>query len=172
MKLLIMSYSYTGNNEIFAKSIAEKLNMEHICITENKKRTIGTIIADFVLHRTPQTEPSPQVMSDYDLIIFVAPVWMGQSAFPLRPYFNELKKHPQKYAYISLSGYANPELPSKLKHITGYEATKVIELHIADLLPPEPKPTPQTISKYRLNEQEVNTLAKQTVSKLKEERII
>ena len=171
MKTVIMSYSLTGNNEALAKSIAGELKVEHIRITEPKKRTKGTIVADLVFGRTPQTEPKPQIMSAYDLIIFVAPVWIGHPAFPIRPYLKQLKKHPQKYAYVSLSGGSlndNPGLANVLKRRTGVEAEAVIDLHITDLLPPEPKPTPDAITKYRLTEQDLERLTNCAVTALQE----
>jgi flavodoxin len=171
MKTVVMSYSLTGNNEALAKRIAEELKVEHIRITEPKKRTYGTIAADIISGRTPQTEPKPQVMSAYDLIIFVAPIWMGQPAFPMRSYLKQLKKYPQKYAYVSISGGAinnNQGLPKTLKSRTGVEAVTVIDLHIVDLLPPEPKPTPQVTSEYRLTAQDIENLTKRAVTMLKE----
>ncbi len=172
MKTLIMSYSFTGNNEAFARRFAEELNAEHISIREIKNRTIGTIIADFVFRRTPKTEPDPQLMSSYDLIIFMAPVWMGQPAFPLKLYLKQLNKHQQKYAFVSICGYANSGLPKALMHIASYEASAVIEQYIADLLPSNSKPTPQSISNYKLTEQDVEKMVKQATSILKDKNLI
>lgn len=171
MKTVIMSYSLTGNNEALAKRIAEELKVDHIRITEPKKRTYGTIMADILFGRTPQTEPEPQVMSAYDLIIFIAPVWMGQPAFPMRSYLRQLKKHPQKYAYVSISGGAmnnNPGLPKRLKSSTGSEAAAVVDMHIVDLLPSEPKPTTQITSAYRLTSQDIENLTKRAIRMLRE----
>jgi multimeric flavodoxin WrbA len=171
MKTVIMSYSLTGNNEALATRIAEELKVEHIRITEPKKRTYGTIAADIVFGRTPQTEPMPQVMSAYDLIIFVAPIWMGQPAFPMRSYLKQLKKHPQKYAYVTISGGSmnnNPGLLGTLKSRTGAEAVTVVDLQIVDLLPSDPKPTTQVISAYQLTAQDVENLTKRAVTMLRE----
>jgi hypothetical protein len=77
-------------------------------------------------------------------------------------------KHPQKYAYVSISGGNNPGLPSALKNRTGVEAVTVIDLHIADLLPPEPKPTAQVVSAYRLTVQDIENLTKRAVTMLRE----
>lgn len=171
MKTVVMSYSLTGNNEALAKRIAEDLKVEHIRITEQKKRTFGTIAADIIFRRTPRTEPKPEVISAYDMIILVAPVWMGQPAFPLRSYWKQLKKHPQEYAFVSISGGGmkdNQGLPGALRKAAGIEAEAVVDLSIADLLPPEPKPTAQATSAYRLAEQDIDNLTKQAVAMLQE----
>ncbi len=118
MKTAVISYSLKGNNDALAKRIAEELKAEHIRITEPKKRSNGTIAADIIFGRTPATKPGPQVMPSYDLIIFAAPVWIGQPAFPLRSYLKYLKRHPQKYAFVSISGGAlndNPGLAGALQ---------------------------------------------------------
>ncbi|MFA5561444.1 MAG: hypothetical protein WDA00_02240 [Eubacteriales bacterium] len=168
MKTLILSYSLTGHNEALAKVIAEALQAEHISITEPKKRTNGTIAADLIFGRTPRTAPSPQVMSAYDLVIFAAPVWMGQPAFPLRAYWKQLKKHPQSYAFVSVSGAHTPGLSGALKKKTGIDALMVVNLPITDLLPPEPKPTPQSIGAYRLTAQDMEHLTERALQLLRE----
>jgi len=170
MKTVIISYSLTGNNEALAKRIAEELKAEHIRITEPKKRTYGTIAADLVFGRTPKTEPQPQVMSAYDLVVFVAPVWMGQPAFPMRPYLKQLKKHPQKYAFVSISGGPmNRGLSNTLKSKTGAEAVTVADLHITDLLPAGQKPASQdALAAYRLTAQDVENLTERAVKMLRE----
>ncbi len=169
MKTAVMSYSYTGNNAALAQRLAEELKAEHIRITEPKERTYGTIVADLIFGRTPKTIPTPEIMSLYDLVILVAPVWMGQPAFPMRSYFRQLKKRPQKFAFVSISGGAmndNPRLSSVLKGKTGVEPSAVVDLHITDLLPPGPKPTTQVTSAYKLTSQDIENLAKRAITML------
>ncbi|HWS29642.1 MAG TPA: hypothetical protein VN512_05935 [Clostridia bacterium] len=171
MKLAVLSYSLTGNNDALAEHIAKELNAKHIRITELQKRTNGTITADLIFGKTPVTAPNPQVLSEYDFIILAAPVWMSQPAFPLRAYLKHLKEHPKNYAYVSISGgamNANPGLASALKKRTGYAPLALIDLHIADLLPAEPKPTAQATSAYRLTAGEIEKLTQCAVSLLKE----
>lgn len=170
MKTVVMSYSLTGTNEALAKRIAEELKVEHIRITEPKKRTFVTIMMDIVFGRTPPTAPNPQVMSEYDLVIFVAPLWMGQPAFPMRSYMKQLKKHPQKYAYVTISGGAlndNPGLADALIKRTGNEPETLVSFCIVDLLPAEPKPTSQDTMNYKLTAQEVENLASRAVALLR-----
>jgi hypothetical protein len=96
---------------------------------------------------------------------------MGALAFPMRAYLKQLKEHPKKYAYVSISGGAmndNSGLPDELKRRTGIESVAVIDLHIADLLPPEPKPNTRAIDTYRFTVQDIENLTKRAVTMLRE----
>ncbi len=63
---------------------------------------------------------------------------------------------------------SNPGLPNSLKRRTGVEAVTVVDLHITDLLPPEPKPTAQVTSAYRLTAQDIENLTKRAVAMLQQ----
>lgn len=78
------------------------------------------------------------------MIVYVAPVWMGQPAFTLRTYLKRLKASPRRYAFISICGGAtgrNEGLERTLTQRAGRPPEAVAEMIIADLLPSEPKPT-------------------------------
>jgi multimeric flavodoxin WrbA len=154
MKIAVVSYSLTGNNEALANSVAEEFSAEHMKITKPKPRTMGSIILDLIFNRTPQVQPIPERLGKYDLILFFGPIWIGQVATPLRAYLKHLKKNLRRYAFISISGGAdgpNPKLAGELKKRVGTEPVALIDLHIADLLPSDPKPTREDTSAYRLN---------------------
>ncbi len=70
MKIAVISYSLTGNNEALAKSIAEEFAAEHIKIKESKPRTMGSIVMDIIFNKTPQVQPTPDRSVNYDLILF------------------------------------------------------------------------------------------------------
>lgn len=167
MKIKIVSFSLTGNNEALADSVSKELSAEHIRIFEPKPRTMGSVILDIFFNRTPQVKPTPESIKQYDLILFFGPIWMGQIATPLRPYLKHLKTYPHKYAFVSISGGAdstNPKLAAELKKRTGADPTSLIDLHIADLLPANPKPTRKDTSAYRINGDDIkkmtNTIVK------------
>jgi hypothetical protein len=167
LKIAVVSYSLTGNNEALARSVAGVLAAEHIKIQEPKQRTTGTIILDVLFNRTPKTEPKPARLENYDLVLFFGPVWMGQAAFPLRPYL----KHPKlgRYAFVSLSGGAmndNPKLANDLKKRSGKDPAALIDLHVTDLLPAEPKPGTKETSAYRINEADRKKLTNTIVDRL------
>jgi hypothetical protein len=171
MKIAVVSYSLTGNNGALAASVAEECAAEHIKITETKSRTMGSIFADLIFGRTPRVQPVPDILEKYDLILFFGPVWVGQAATPLRAYLKHLKTNTRKYAFISLSGgadNANPKLADELKKRTGAEPVALIDLHIADLLPSDPKPTRKATSAYRINDGDLKKLTDTIVKTVKE----
>ena len=171
MKVIVISYSLTGNNDALATSIAAEFAADHIKISESKPRTMGTIFLDVLFNRTPQVNPKVDMVEDNDLVIFVGPVWMGHVATPLRAYFRQLKASAGQYAFVSISGGAdgaNPKLAGELNKRVGKEPAAVIDLHIADLLPRDPKPNRKDTSAYRLNDRDVKRLTNTIVKALRE----
>ncbi len=161
MKIAVISYSLTGNNDALAKSIAGEFAAEQIKITEPNPRATGSIILDMLFNRIPQVQPAPGKLEGYDLLLFVGPVWMGQVAAPLRAYLKHLRTKPCRYAFISISGGAdgaNPKLAGELKKRTGKEPAALVDLHIADLLNSDAKPSRKDTSAYRLKEGDIKKL--------------
>lgn len=171
MKILAVSYSLTGNNEVLAKSVAKEFAAEYLKITEPKHRTIGAIVIDMIFNRTPQVQPLPDKIENFDLILFFAPIWMGQVASPLRTYLKHLKTNSCSYAFISISGGAdgaNPKLADELMKRTGNKPVALIDLHIAKLLPSDLKPVRKDTSAYRINNEDINKLTDTVTKTLKE----
>lgn len=161
MKILVISYSLTGNNEILAENVAKEFSAEHIRIKEEKSRTNSSIFMDIIFRRTPKVQPVPDKMRNYDLILFAGPIWVGQIATPLRAYLQFLKKYPINYAFFSISGGAignNTKLNDELKKRVGKGSIAMVDLHIADLLPKEPKPSREDTSAYKINENDIRKL--------------
>jgi hypothetical protein len=97
------------------------------------------IVIDILFNRTPAVNLTVDKMKDYDLVIFIEPVWMGHVATPLRGYFKHLKARLGRYAFVSISGGAdgaNPKLADELNKRLGKSPVALIDLHIVDLLPP------------------------------------
>jgi len=171
MKTAVISYSLTGNNEALANSVAEELAVEHIRVTEPRRRTMVSIVLDMIFGRTPQVQPTASRLENYDLILFCGPVWMGQVATPLRAYLKYLKTGLRRYAFISISGGAdgaNTKLTGELKKRVGREPIALIDLHIADLLPPDPKPVRKVTSAYRIDDRDIEKLTGTVVKTVQE----
>ena len=171
MKTAVVSYSMTGNNEALAASAAKEFAAEHIKITEPKPRKMGSIFSDLIFNKTPQVQPTPDKLNNYDLILFFGPVWIGQAATPLRAYLKHLKANPRSYAFISISGGAdgpNPKLADELKKRAGTEPFVLIDLHIADILPADPKPVRKDTQAYRINKGDIKDLTNTIVKTVRE----
>ncbi len=169
MNTAVISYSMTGNNNTLATNIAKELKAEHIRVTESKKRSYFKIGVDMLLNRTPKVFVDVSGVDENDHVILVAPVWMGQIASPLRKPIKDLKGKIDRYAFVSISGGAdgpNPKLAKELKKRLGKGPEAVIDMHIADLLPSDPKPTRQDTSDYRLNEQDAVKLTEKILIEL------
>lgn len=169
MKQMIVSYSMTGNNEALAASLAAKLGADHVRITEPKPRTMLTLILDMTFNRSPRIAMPVENPEAYDGALFVGPVWMGQIATPFRACFKQLGQKIGKYAFISISGGAdgpNPKLAGELEKRLGKAPACLLDLHIADLLPPEPKPTRDDTMAYRITESDVKHLTDTVVAAL------
>ena len=169
MKRVVISYSLTGNNGSLAERLAAALGAEHIKITEPKSRSMGAIAWDVLFQRTPKIDLSIEDPEAYDWVLFCGPVWMGQAASPFRACFKELGPQIARYAFVSISGGAdgpNPKLAGELEERLGKAPACLIDLHIADLLPAEPKPVRKDTMAYRVTEGDLKHLADTVVAAL------
>ncbi|WP_410768811.1 flavodoxin family protein [Fontibacillus sp. BL9] len=169
MNIAVVSYSYTGNNDLFAACVAKDLSATHIKITTKKPMTMGSIITDMIFARTPKMQPSPKNLKQYDLILFFAPIWMGHIASPLREYLQHLKSSPQAYGFFSVSGGAdggNPKLFAELVKRTGKKPAIVLDQHIRDFIPQNLKPTRHDTSAYKISEAEASRLSTKAVKEI------
>lgn len=171
MKVIIISYSFTGNNDALAIRVSAELKAKHIRIQEAKQRKMSTIFFDILFNRTPKIEVMVDKVEEFDLVIFMGPIWLGRAATPLRGYFQQLKNRLGKYAFVSISGGAqgaNPNLAFDLKKRIGKDPVVLIDLAIADLLPAVPKPTRQDTMAYHLSESDVNKMTDSIVKTIHE----
>ena len=171
MKITVLSYSMTGNNDALATSVAQALQAEHIKVEEPKTRTTGTIIKDMLFNATPKVQPAPACVDDCDMVLLLGPIWMGSVAAPLRAYLKHLRKNPRPYAFFSISGGAlgpNPKLANELTKKTGEQPAALVDLHIADLLPADPKPTREETSRYKISDTDISKLTDTIVKAVKE----
>lgn len=170
MNIAIVSYSYTGNNDMLAACVARDLTATHIKIAPQRPMTMGSIIMDMLLSRTPKVQPDPKQLKSYDLILFYVPVWMGHVASPLRAYLRYLKSSPQAYGFFSISGGAdggNPKLYGELVKRTGAKPVIFLDQHIKDLAVFHSKPTRSDTSAYKISEAEAGRLSAIAVAEVK-----
>lgn len=174
MNIAILSYSYTGNNEALAESVARELGAKHIKVSVQKPVAMGSIVMDMLFSRTPKVQPTPDSLRNYNFILFFAPVWMGQVASPLRAFLKDLKRNPKPYGFLSISGGAdteNPKLSAELVRRTGKQPVILVDQHIADLLPPDDSMTREKTSAYKINPEDINRLMKVAVERIKQSSV-
>ncbi len=177
MNIKIISYSHTGNNEIIASTIAEEISAIHIQINETKTRNMVTIIMDTILNRNPKIKNKDFGNLKNDFVIFIAPIWLGQIASPMRSVFHKLKNKKIKYGFISLSGGAdgpstNNKIPEELEKRFGYKPQFIVDLHKADLLPAEPKPTRDMTMNYQITKKDVDCLVDTIKTVLRDQSLL
>lgn len=172
MKILVLSYSYTGNNARYAAAMSTALGATHIQVQPKRKVTYGSITLDLIFSRKPEISFVSATLREYDLVLLVAPVWMGQVAFPLRRCLDALKNNAVPYGFLSISGGAdggNPKLNAELARRTGSTPVLVLDQHIRALLPTTPTPTREDTSSYKLTEHDCKTLVQNAVQAIKEQ---
>lgn len=137
MKPVIVYYSLSGNNTVLAEALQRKLQCGIYRITELGKRTRTTILLDSLFNRTPAIRIPEISLRQYDKVIFIAPVWAGGIASPLRSFFKLQKAAIDSYAFISVCGGGAPgqleKLTRQLTRLTGKKPLCVTELALSSL---------------------------------------
>ena len=169
MNTTVVSYSRTGNNRALAESLATALDARHIRVAEDQERRIGTIIADIVFRRNPKIRYEPDEPDPADRLVFVAPVWIGQVATPLRRCFAALRGRLDRCAFVTISGGAdgpNETIGEELARRLGREPEAIVDLAIAALLPADPAPTRKDTSAYRVTDADVAALTETVLDRI------
>lgn len=169
MNIAVISYSYTGNNDMLAEFVAKGLSAKHIKITAQRPVTMRTIIMDMLFARTPEVRPATDVITQYDLILFCTPVWMGHVASPIRAFLRYLKSNPQAYGFLSISGGADGEnsaLHKELLKRTGKKPVILLDQHIKTLISKGSKPTRNDTSEYKISEAEAKRLSAAAIKEI------
>ncbi|MBQ4369525.1 MAG: flavodoxin family protein [Oscillospiraceae bacterium] len=151
MKTAVVYYSMSGNTEMAAQMIAERLGADLIRISPQKaypdsgfkKFLWGGKSA--VMGDTPALEPYSFDAENYERIIFGTPVWAGSFAPPLRTFIKENSAglSGKRFALVACCSGGAGKISKKLQDalgITGFDAELV-------LIDPKSKPSPDTGAK-------------------------
>ena len=143
MKTLVVHYSLTGNNKLLTEHVSGILKADTDKITVPGKVTGFTIFLDALLNRKPALAPPKFDPADYDLVVFIAPVWIGKVASPLRSYIEKYRSAIKNFAFLTISGEAlgkNEKVPGELARLAGKHPVETRQLYINDILPDGEKP--------------------------------
>lgn len=154
MKLLVIYYSFTGNNRVLAEHIAGRVGGDIHPIVERKRRTEATIVLDMMFRRTPKIEALDTSLADYDHVILVAPVWNARVANPMKSLIKRQRESLPDFSFISLCGYERAgqaeRLTAQLTALAGKAPAAVAELRVGDLFPLDKRSDVTTISRYKV----------------------
>lgn len=169
MDITILSYSYSGKNKKLATSLAQKLSAKHISFTTVKPMSFFRIALHMLFGTKPAlNEQIPEPKKD-ELVLFIAPIWMGQIASPLKRCFQQLKGKIENYAFISISGGAlgpNPKITSELTKRMGKAPKFVIDRQAVEFLKLDHKPTPKETDAYDFSDEDCASIVDEVVAKI------
>jgi flavodoxin len=163
MKILIVYYSHSGNNEKLAYELKERIGCGIYKISERKERKTFSILLDFFFNRKAKLSKSDINLKEYDKVIFVAPIWGGRIASPMRGFMDLEKGNLKEYFYITLCNGEvgqKEEIQAELYSILQRLPNGVIELWINSLLPEDKKNKIQHTFKYRISRQDLEYFEK------------
>jgi flavodoxin len=159
MKTLIVYYSFTQNNEKLAKYLQKKMNCDITRIETVRNRTGFSILFDLMFSRKPDLKPMPYYLRDYDRVIFIAPIWGGKIATPMKSYLIQERANIKQYSFITVCGGSagqKEKIEKELASTLDSVPDKVVELWINNLLPTEKKDTIKHTSGYRIEPNELS----------------
>ena len=169
MKTLIVYYSYSGNNKIFAEETARRLDAETREIIEEGARSEKRIVMDMIFHRYPKINMTTDRISEFDLVLFFSPIWMFGIASPLRSCFKLIRSSIKRYGFVSISGGAlgpNRGICKELVRRLGKNQAFMLDLNMAKFLVKDQNVDPKTTSTIRLeqNMEKLNSLVSITTA--------
>lgn len=158
MKALIVYYSRSGNNKMLALNLKDKLSCDVCEVSEKKKRNTISILLDFLFNRSATLSDYQIAAQPYDMFIFVAPVWGGKLASPIRAFIEREKGRIRHYAFISLCSGEDGQkerLTNELTAIMQHAPVEVTELCINRLLPEEQRNKIKYMFNFRVSDDEL-----------------
>jgi len=160
MKHLIVYYSHSGNNEKLALELKDRIGCEIFKINEEKKRKTISILLDFIFSRNSKLSNYDIDINNYDIVIFVAPIWGGKIASPMRTFIEKEKNNIKNYFYITLCngmiGQKN-KIEAELSMIVQHDSIQVKELWINSLLPEDKQNKVSHTFNYKVSEDDLGT---------------
>lgn len=108
MRILIVFYSFTGNNRLLARRLSDRLGADVIEVHEPRPRTGFTIFLDLAFQRSGHIVPLAVDPERFDHLLFLAPLWNRHIATPIRAAMRQLAPQIGGYSFVSLCGGDRP----------------------------------------------------------------
>ncbi|HEY9045521.1 MAG TPA: hypothetical protein VIN08_06475 [Ohtaekwangia sp.] len=153
MKTLMVYYSFTHNNEVLAQELQKQLGCDILKIEDLKKRNGFSIFLDILFSRRPAIKYSPVSLTAYDRFIFIAPIWAGKIATPLKTFLINERTKIKHYSFITICGGREGQrdkITLELSAALRAMPDAVTELWINNLLQEDQKNSIKYTSSYQL----------------------
>ena len=154
MKILIVYYSHSGNNEKVAHELKNKTGGVLYRIWEKRKRKTVSILFDILFKRNSSLRQTLIDIREFDKVILVSPIWGGRIATPMRAFIKEKQEYINEYYFISVcNGEPGQQgkIIDELYSITHRTPGNFSELSINSLLPAEKQRKVRYTFNYRID---------------------
>jgi flavodoxin len=121
MNTLVVYYSRKGSNEYLARQISESLECQREAI-----RPRLDIFFLFLFNLNPGIRKMKALISTFDRIILVGPIWMGRFIPPLRSFVKRYQSQIRELVFVTCCGSTYEQKDDKFGH--GLVFRKVEEL--------------------------------------------
>lgn len=159
MRILIVVYSFTGNNRLLAQDLARRLGAEIAEVETVGRRRTFSILLDMVFKRKPEVEALRVDPADYDHVIFMAPLWDMDPAYPLATVMRRYRGRVGRYSFITLCGYVRDgqteHAREAVTRLLERPPEHVVELHVGKLVPAEDRGNVRKVSGHKVTEDEL-----------------
>ncbi|HEU5291408.1 MAG TPA: hypothetical protein VFU05_12240 [Cyclobacteriaceae bacterium] len=175
MKTLIVYYSFTQNNEKLANFLQKKLNCDIVPLETVGRRNGFSIFLDLVFNRRPEIKRVPYYLRDYDHVIFLAPIWAGKIAMPMKSFLINEKGNISDYSFITLCGGGNPKqkenIRNELSDLLERAPLDVVELWVSKLLL-DKKENIKPVSSFKVNPNEIENYQSEIENFIREQLLV
>lgn len=162
MKIAIIYFSFTKNNEKLATYLSTKLAADIYTIKEERRRTSWRIILDMFFNRSPAIHQLDIDTTEYDHVILVAPIWDFSIAHPMKSFLKQMVGRIVSYSFATIcigrDGQAE-KVRKQLLELLKTPPQSLLELHFNDLLPSNKQGKGQGTIGYVIKEEELDTYA-------------
>jgi len=160
MRILILAYSFTGNNRLLAQTLVRRLDADLEEVKPLKHRRKASILFDLIFKRKPKVAPLRSDPGGYDHILLMAPIWDRHVGFPLISALAAgLKGRVRSYSFLTLCGSVregqSDVIRTELQDCLGLAPRRITELHVETLVPEADRKNVSVVSGYRVSEQDL-----------------
>jgi hypothetical protein len=105
MKVLAVSYSYTGRCRKLRQALAARLGWAEGEITDRYPgRAAWRCILDSLLRRKPRIRYTGPALDSFDAVVLIAPIWAQKLASPMRTFVSNPRPQAPMVALVSVMG--------------------------------------------------------------------